>query len=98
MSQVPFGSCAMGSPVCLWGVCGLGSFDFLCLPSSLRASFVCFWWCVGGLGGVGVVLFMGFGGGFCAGCLFVGAWCGGCSCGAFLESLILAQDERWRRA
>ena len=80
---------------------------FLCcgLPAVFGGGFVVgFLWfflllpllvCVGGVGVVGVFSFFGFG--WVAVPCFV--WWGWLfACGAFLESLILAQDERWRRA
>ena len=98
------GRVALGSSSALLGGGGLGVFfplGVLCSSGSgvgLRGLVG-----VGGLGGVG--LGWGFFSGFCCSaragagsCLVAGV---GVGCGLFwfcLESLILAQDERWRRA
>jgi hypothetical protein len=83
------------------GVCGLGSFGFF--DASAFSLFVVWGWgCL--LGWLFVRFLVG---GSCgalvwSGSLFWGSgWVGvfgGCLLCALLESLILAQDERWRRA
>src|ERR671914_2075617 len=72
---------------CVLGVCGLGSFGFFASALLLGWGFLLGFFSVGLCGWLSAL-------GAVCWCLGWGVAC----CCALLESLILAQDERWRRA